>query len=819
MKRPAFILTIFLITGLLLGTFINIPFHIGVAAVAIVIVHNLYCWRVSKINKAIPPSGISLFICILILGILIQNKVNLEDTAANIDAVRLANKDKPEIFAKVHSVETFELQKIIIIIKDISANDFTAIDESGFNSKKIHGKGRVLVLSNAANAIFAQRVVAGDIVRICGKIKIPSEERNPDSFNYRKYLNNKGVYFVSTVYEKEQLTLLKREPKSLAYMWGRILVESKIYSNRILEGGLSGSASKTALAILTGNTSGFSMLQYENFKRVGLLHIFAVSGLHSTMIAFMLYFLFRIINIGRIARSILTFLALLFFIAFSGFAISAVRSLIMVSALLINDLYKREKGHLDALSFACFATLLINPRALSSPSFQLSYTAVFFILLNSPFLMLFLPKFDISKYHLSRFRHNFAKYITMVILSSLLINISMLPIVANYYHQFSIISPIANLFAIPLSFIILSLSLLSVTLGALVGALQPLLLVPVEIACRFFNALAHIAGSLPFASVRCLDFPFWAVLIYYLILFLGKNFLAYRNIESVYIRKWHTIIHYLAAFAFFLILKTFSGSHGNMNVTFLDVGQGDAAFVSLPSGTNILIDAGRGAPVNAGYRIVAPFLFTQGVYSIDAMILTHPDSDHIGGAYAIMENFPIALLMKSHHFEKTSEGAALISFAKEKNIVVRDVSRGTLIYADGARIDILNPDSMYEFKSDNDNSIVVRISYGEIDMLFTGDAEKKAVEKILAGGENIESEIIKIGHHGSASSTGDEFLTNVNPKAAVISVGEKNIYGHPSVKTLDMLKSKNIRCFRTDRNGAVNIETDGLHFYLWTEIN
>jgi len=244
----------------------------------------------------------------------------------------------------------------------------------------------------------------------------------------------------------------------------------------------------------------------------------------------------------------------------------------------------------------------------------------------------------------------------------------------------------------------------------------------------------------------------------------------------------------------------------SLTVHFIDVGQGDACLLQLPNGDDILIDAGR---PSAGPTVVA-YLREQGCDDIELLVATHGDMDHIGGMPAVLEAVPVdeAWLESTHC--ATDQCQKLYDHLESHNVVSHTVRAGRASRWGEVGIVVLNPSAPLYQDDRNNNSIVLRVTYGSQDILLTGDAEEPAEKRMLAGGRPLSAEILKVGHHGSSSSSSERFLAAVRPQAAIISVGE-NSYDHPSPEVVSRLEAAGARVWRTDRSGTIvfTVEPDG----------
>lgn len=256
--------------------------------------------------------------------------------------------------------------------------------------------------------------------------------------------------------------------------------------------------------------------------------------------------------------------------------------------------------------------------------------------------------------------------------------------------------------------------------------------------------------------------------------------------------------------------------HQSLLLTFIDVGQGDSAIVRTPGGRTVLIDGG-GNPGNPdsdviGPRVVEPLLRRYGISRIDLVVLTHPHDDHLKGLLAILKDFKVDEVLDPGIPHRSHGYREFLLDVREKHISYHRAVRGQVInFGDGVTASVLNPRRpMLEGTADdtNNNSIVLQFRYGHWKALFTGDAGAEAEEDMLSSGKDVRSDVLKVGHHGSATSTSDLWLDAVHPRVAVISVGRRNAFGHPSVLTMDRLRKHGVRIYRTDRDGAVCVTID-----------
>ncbi len=249
-----------------------------------------------------------------------------------------------------------------------------------------------------------------------------------------------------------------------------------------------------------------------------------------------------------------------------------------------------------------------------------------------------------------------------------------------------------------------------------------------------------------------------------------------------------------------------------LRVVFLDVGQGDSCVIQTPTGQVIVIDTGNRSldgQDDMGRRVVAPYLRSQGVQRVDLLLLTHPDLDHIGGADTLLDRFPVGMLATNGQDRQPNQ-EEVVKRATQTGVAVHHARQGeTMDLGGGVVAQVVAPIGDDVNEPTNSHSVVLRLTYGASSLLLTGDADTAEEERILQGGTLSSTQLLKVGHHGSRTSTTEPFLRRVAPKIAVISVGKRNPFGHPAPATLERLNRQGAQVFRTDRQGAITCVSDG----------
>lgn len=588
-----------------------------------------------------------------------------------------------------------------------------------------------------------------------------------------------------------------------------VFEDARARLNRYVTENFSADSGALVSAITTGQRGNMSDGLRDAFNSAGLAHILSISGTHFGIFSVLLFGLFRLVIkflpyslLQRITlyvtpsqgAAVLSLPFMLAYLALSGWSIPAVRSFIMISLFLIGLLIGRKRFWLNSLLFAAFVIVLWNPEALFSLSFQLSFLAVMFI----GFSIVYEkdkenPEARESKGAdeqkiLSRFFASALRILRASVLLTLAASLGTAPLVAYHFHYFSVISPLSNLLITPLiGFVLLPLSLLSSFVFLFTGhyIFGSLVKIVADIAVY----LVRFTAGLPFSDIKIPAFPLFAVIIFYAG-FVFYFFVSKKRLVPVITTL--LMIVYLSAHIFL--------RGGEMGITYLDVGQGDGAVVELPDKKVVVMDTGKSG------REAAAFLKYLGMKKIDALVLSHADSDHAGGTDYLKARFKVK--------EMWDSGRIIYPEGNSTGIVRRILERGDVIEGREYKIYVLHPyKEFYTMSGDSDNggnnsSLVLKIEGRKKTFLFTGDIEEEAEEDIIHLGKWLKSDVLKVPHHGGRASAYKPFYDVTSPEIAVISAGRDNSFGHPHQETLDMLGAAKI--YRTDMNGAVKItEKDG----------
>ena len=805
MQRPTFFVTLFFVCGLIIGKFFPIQpaYLIFCSIISILTTFILYKIKSDKTNYLILFS-------ILTLGILSQSFVSSDYLYSQKIIASIPPDTKISITAKI-SDESLRPNKNFIDLKNV-------IIRSNKIDYLLPDKIRLSLTGDAKKKYDLSNAIVGDPIELENAVLLPLEPiSNPDIFDYKAYLKANGIAGITLCWDAENINILSKENKNLSRYFFYIIRDTRKYILSNIDVNYDQQSAPVFKAFLLGDAYYFTDSQNQDFINTGIMHIFAVSGLHVSLILSIFLIFFSILRIPRKTNYILCLIIIFIFTALTNFKPAINRTSIMCCCFLIAAISKYEVESITSLFFSALIILLFDPLAMDQISFQLSFIAAFSVIIIYPTLRdLFLPKPDDKKkkkkkFNEKTFLNKISAYTIDFLFQIIAVNIGLLPIIIYSFGKFTLIGIVANFFLIPIGFIVLATGLLSL----LMSVILPYAAYIIGSANTFFISimlyLAKLFASVPFAFLPIKKIPLFMIGIYYLILF-GGIWITKPKDQIYKIRqRINFILIMLILISMIVTFPLFNHTNEDMSIFFLDVGQGDSIYIEFPDGKNMLIDAGRNAPTNCGKNIVAPFLRSRGRAVVNTVMASHSDSDHIGGIPYILENFIVETFLENGDKSESEVYAVLDNLLSNQSIDRITVERGDEIKGiDDVKGYILNPVNKDILKNkSNDNSIILRLVYDEFSIILMGDLEKKKELELIKAGLPLSSDVIKIAHHGSKSSNSERFIKIVNPKIAVISVGKNNPYGHPSSQVLETFKNNNTLIYRTDIHGAITISTDG----------
>jgi len=653
-------------------------------------------------------------------------------------------------------------------------------------------EGRILVGVPDLNVPFQY----GDKIVVHGRLRKPRDQRNPGEFDYRAYLAAQGIFGIIS----NSSHIKKVSSDQGSWFLRRIVFPAKTYLDNYVSENLPAQEANLLHGLLIGERGEIPVQLREAFSKLGVIHILAVSGLHVGFIVLIFMATLGLLRVPYSARVLLTLLGLVFYAYLTNLKPPVVRASTMGGFFLLGSLLERKTDSFNILSLAALLLLICNPLDLFQSGFQLSFAAVASIVYLYPKL----KGFKLFRKVTSKFQGNtFAGYFFDLLFVSMAAFLGTLPFTIMYFNRIASFSLLANLLIIPLAFLGLANGLIAAVLNIFVPILANFYLTTAWVFLHILIKLVEWGSQIPFTQWEIFKFSFLQMAAYFTGLLLVVNFFNFKQA-----RQW--LVIYILLLANLFIWTGDGKSRGELRVTFLDVGQGDAALLTFPDGRNALIDAGpRGFKYDAGKWVIAPYLKREGITDIHALIVSHADSDHLGGVPYILRNFRVHEVWDNGREKDTRLFREYLSLVDSLNIKRRIFQAGTIITDfNPVQIYVLHPSGQTNLSA-NDASLSLKITYRDIDFLFMGDVEEASEHQISRFEDLLKSEVLKVSHHGSKTSSNRRLLDLVEPELAVISVGGMNRFGHPHAEVLERLRSIQSKILRTDRDAAILLKTDG----------
>jgi competence protein ComEC len=706
----------------------------------------------------------------------------------------------------------------------------------------------------------------GDVVEAPMRIKVAEHYRDPGAWQYADYLLAQGIGVHASV-RASKVALLDGSNASLearadrvaqlqckifsAQSWasGRVLGYARSNANRGLPKVLRLSPDDAGMlnAMLFGDRAGLNKTQRVGFERTGSFHLFVVSGMHVGLLAGMVFWLARRLKLREWLATLVTVALTFGYALLTGFGAPVQRALFMTVVFLSARLLSRDRNVLNALGAAALGVIVWSPAALFEASFQMTFLAI--IAIGGIAVPLaersFLPYAGAAEHlwdkwvdfalppRVAQFRVmlrlwsetlagivgdwtrglpsslvRFSLWALELALIGAIAEMVMVLPMAVYFHRATMFAVPTNMLSVPLvavlapiAIITFCASLISPWVAMLPGAVTALLLHGVTGVIGRISAVhaADLRVPAPVWWIALLAVAAWA-------------FCCWAVRRS---RGWAWAAVAVLPLVALMVLWPERAiiSSGMMEVTAIDVGQGDSIFIAGPDGATMLVDAG--GPVGGvteaaettsrfdiGEEVVSPYLWSRRLRHLDVIVLSHAHSDHMGGMPAVMRNFRPRELWVS--IDPNSEAyRALLAEATDLGVNVRHFYAGDQLVWGGTQVTILAPEAGYQNPSEpvNNDSLVMRMQYGQSSVLLEGDAEAPSEREMLERGRVAGVTLLKVGHHGSRTSTTQEFFNAAAPKDAVVSVGRGNTFGHPRYEVIERIAAARTKLYRTDEFG------------------
>lgn len=661
-------------------------------------------------------------------------------------------------------------QKKIFANDRISSRFLVDVEFVNVGGKNLPASGSIILTDSRQPDESFRRGRIGDKIQATGKIKLPTSYKNPGQIDIVTRLKAEGI----TARMSADKLGVKIEPVDGNFRTEFLRKISNIrqHYRDSMEKIVSDRDAAAIFAMLFGGYDGISENLLEEFQATGIIHILSVSGSHMSLLAAATAYLCLLLKIPRMPTLVLGIFVIVTYTLLSGMLPQVIRSACMGILIFIGTTFHLEFISSRFLTLTALLMLINQPLLLFDISFQLSFSATAGLLYLS-------PKIQSKLFRLPSF-------VAYPIAMTLGAQIAGLPIVIWYFNQVSLVSFLANIFVLP----ILELVIVGGLFGGIIAAIFPfagkILFVAESIIFGAGAEINRLIASLPFSSIQVPTVGFLAGAIYYAAI-------IFRRVE-------------VFVLLVIILLTNFFSFGKEVEVNFVDVGQGDCAIVLTPNKKCLIFDTGgvREKVFDIGERVVIPYLKHEGVREVEMIFLTHVHEDHSGGAGSVIKKFPVREIITAS--EPKSEYAAVFGIGEEFLTNLRQGRRGEKFFVDGVEVEVIH---VAETGTGNEISNVYRVRYGAVSFLITGDLVIDLEKKILADGTDVSSTVLKVAHHGSATSSDENFLRAVNPKCAVISVGYGNNFGHPRAEVLDRLNKLGIKIFRTDQDGLIKFKTDG----------
>lgn len=661
------------------------------------------------------------------------------------------------------------------------------------------------------------RIRIGNMIKVTGTPKVFEQAANPGNFDQRNYYKKQKIEFMIFA---EHMIICSKDSDAAAdflhtfkHRWKQILTDNlgEYY------GGIMS-------AVLLGDKSSLDSDVQKLYRKCGIGHILAVSGLHMSFLGMGIYRLLRRIGAGFFISGSAGAVILLLYLIMIGPGISSSRALLMFLVHMGADVTGRDYDLPTSLFLAALILCLIQPLYILDAGFQLSFGAVLGMFFLTPVISGCLRSDCVKILPVRRLLESMA--------ASLAVTVSLMGPVLYFYYEIPLYSVCLNVAVIPL----LPAAMAAGTAGSALypvwsSAGKEILKICRYILCLYDEACTF-TGNLPFSRIVTGRPPLALIVIYYVILsvlcllfFLSENtedisclcyYAEKRRKLLLKMKRYAGVFVIAAAAGMAFVCRTVYRTGENLTVTVLDVGQGDSIHLSAGN-INCLVDGGSSTVKETGMYRIEPYLLSSAADTLQYVIATHGDEDHISGIRELLENQNLGVKI-----ENLIVSAPELWDRNLAGLAETAENAGTrVIYAEpGSRLSFGNgrnnleliciaPDSAVISETGNQASLVFILEYGEFRMLLPGDLEGEAEQQLIKSGLLGECDVLKAAHHGSQNSGSQEFLERICPEIAIISSGENNIYGHPHKETVERLESMHCTVYNTASDGAVRMITDG----------
>ena len=734
-------------------------------------------------------------------------------------------------------------------------------------SLRVETGGRVSILATFRNAASEHEYRSlqlryGTRIRVRTTLDRTGNYQNPGVSSLAEYLDRNNYDATGIVKSAASITRLEDTrvfpPLARLYQWRESL-------QREIDARFAPETAGVLDAALLGNRYNLSQSASERFREGGTFHVLVISGLHISFIGGLVFLIISRVTKRRLLQFVLPAVIVWSYSIAVGAEASVVRAALMFTFAGLAPIVFRQSNSLNALGAAALVLLVRSPKEIFDPGFQLTFLSVLAIVVIAWPLLLKLAAIgswypsratphppicsrELKTFcellfwseqkwqqQLARSTHDYRvfkarpaawleryqvqrclRYFFGAVLVSASVQLVLLPLMIVYFHRLSLASLLLNIVVSVLLAVLVAVALVALLIAQVsVGASAPLFKLADAVNWLMVHSVDPFSG-LNFRLPEYSGSAAWLYALYYLPLLLLVLALSHWRPLALSKEKRRfvlpmTMLQLLLIALLVLHPLSSARANGRLHVEFLDVGQGDSAFVTMPDGTTMLVDGGGNiydATRRIGETVVSEYLWGRGLDAIDYVLVTHADADHIDGLNDVLKNFFVrnALIARSPvddpEFSKFSETL------KQTNTQAQVLQAGDVIHFGDAELDVLWPLAGGETSTNND-SLVLRLKFGERAILLTGDIEKQAEKSLLDSGQIVRADVVKVPHHGSKTSSTEDFVRATAPQFAIISVGRHSMFGHPHKEVVQRWQSHGATTLMTGECGTITISTNG----------
>ena len=772
-NRPIVIITLSYLIGILLGLYFKINIALLIFLMIVILVVVLIVNSKYGQNKKNWIKSNKFLICFYLVTVILSY-ANIKNSEYGYDYVRNSVVGEREFKGKIMSVEK-ESNYFYNYVLQVNDNQINKSYRFLLKIKKVKNQ----------NNIFK----CGDYIAGIGKFSKPEVQRNYKGFDYSTYLKTKSISVICQV----DMDKTKIQKSSLCFEINACIMNLRYKLKTNLLRVLPKEKADIASALLLGYSNDMDENQRDMYSKANVIHVLAISGMHVNYIVVALSVIQK--KLDNRKGKIILIIFLLFFVQLTGSSPSVVRAAIMCVLAISSRLFYRKSDTINNVAIACLVILIFNPYNIYNIGFQLSFLGTFGIVLLNDKLKRFLEAFfKINKNGRNVVFSKVLRSVISIFSVSISANIFIMPILVYNYNMISFNFLITSILIAPILGMMLLCGYITIIISLFSIGISKFFSLPFEFILNVFKKISEICSSIDFSRFKIATPSIITIIIYYV-------FVIFFIFPVKKIKKCKRFIIKLIAVCTIVVCVTeiIIPINIELKINFVDVGQGDCTLIVTNTNKKVLIDGGGSEAYDVGKNVLLPYLYDRKINYLDYIIVSHFDTDHVGGLLTVMKELKVGTVVISKQGKWSQNYQNFMEIVKDKKIKVLLVDQGDRINIDrNLYFDILWPKSENLINDNilNNNSIVCKLYYNNFSMLFTGDIEEIAEKQIVQEYKNnykvLNSTVLKVGHHGSKTSSTQEFLNMVRPKIALIGVGKDNKFGHPNDDVINRLE--NLRC-------------------------